>query len=93
VPTFELMDPSNPKTGGVKAKFDGAVPSNSDPFWCTFNPATGTQYAREVTFKFLCDPSVNGVQVVGASQNRTNDCHYTLEFKTSRACGQVKPIH
>ena len=92
-PEWFLMDPSNPKTGGVKAKFIGAAASDSDPFWCEFNPETGAQYPREVTYNFLCDPSVNGVQVVGASQNRTNDCRYTLEFKTSLACGQAKSIH
>ena len=85
---FGLMDPSNPKTGGVQVTFEGAAPSSSDPFWCPFNPATGAQYHREVTYKFHCDASVFGVKVLGASQSRLNSCNYTLEFETSLACGQ-----
>jgi len=88
VPQYNLTDPSNPQTGGVQVTFEGATPAHDDPFWCQFNPVTGAQYKRQVTYKFHCDPSVTGVEVVGASQNRTNDCVYTLEFKTSRACGQ-----
>ena len=42
-PQWSLLDPTNPGTGGVKAKFLGAAASDSDPFWCTFNPSTGAQ--------------------------------------------------
>ena len=90
MPRYNLTDPSNPQTGGVQVKFEGRTPASDDPFWCKFNPATGLQYKREVTYKFHCDPSVSGVEVVGASQNSTDDCRYTLEFKTAHACGQAE---
>lgn len=85
-PSWSVLDPTNPKTGGIKAKFIGAAPTDSDPFWCTFNPSTGSQYEREVHFNFYCDHSVSGVQPVTAIQNGTNDCRYMLEFKTAHAC-------
>ena len=85
-PIWSLIDPTNPATGGVKAKFVGAAASQSDPFWCTFNPATGAQYEREVMFHFLCDPEVKGAETLYALQNATNGCHYSIAFKTSKAC-------
>mmetsp|Transcript_65735 Transcript_65735/g.133524 ORF Transcript_65735/g.133524 Transcript_65735/m.133524 type:complete len:255 (+) Transcript_65735:83-847(+) len=85
-PQWSLVDPSNPSTGGVQAHHQGAAASDSDPFWCTFNPTTGAQYERHVTFVFECDPSVLHVEPIAAIQNVTNDCQYTLRFKTSKAC-------
>lgn len=86
-PIWSLLDPTNPMTGGVKARFLGAAASDSDPFWCTFNPQTGSQYEREVHFNFNCDSGVDGVVADKALQNTTNDCRYQLEFRTSKACG------
>lgn len=85
-PTWSLLDPTNPKTGGVKAMYTGAAATDSDPFWCTFDPATGAQYPREAHFNFHCDWSVSGVVPVTAVQNSTNDCRYMLEFNTAHAC-------
>jgi len=79
-----LVRPSS--TGGVQALHIGAAASDSDPFWCDFNPATGSQYEWEVVFHFLCDPEVDGVETLCARQNSTNDCHYSVLFKTSKAC-------
>ena len=64
----------------------GAAASDSDPFWCDFNPVTGSQYEREVVFHLLCDPEVKGVETLCARQNSTSDCHYSVLFKTSKAC-------
>ena len=85
-PAWSLIDTANPGTGGVQARFLGAAASDSDPFWCDFNPATGAQYEREVMFQFLCDPEVDGVEELYALQNATNDCRYSLAFKASKAC-------
>lgn len=85
-PTWFLTDPSNPQTGGVTAKYKGAAPSDSDPYWCSFNPATGAQYEREAHFVFQCDPSVSSVNVVKAIQNSSNYCRYKILFGTQYAC-------
>ena len=84
-PKWSLIDPANPATGGVQARYRAGA-SKSGPFVCKFNPATGTQYEREVTFRFLCDPEVKGVETLSALQNATDDCRYSLLFKTSKAC-------
>ena len=84
-PKWSLIDPANPATGGVQARYRAGA-SNSGPFVCKFDPATGTQYEREVTFRFLCDPEVKGVETLSALQNATDDCRYSLLFKTSKAC-------
>ena len=51
-----------------------------------FNPTTGAQYQREVHFVFSCDDDVDTVSIIGAVQNHTNDCRYTLNFATKFAC-------
>ena len=62
----------------------GAAASDSDPFWCDFNPVTGSQYEREVVFHLLCDPEVKGVETLCARQNSTSDCHYSVLFRRRR---------
>ena len=85
-PTWSLVDSANPSTGGVRAKYDGTRPTADDPFWCTFDPATGSQHRRQVSYVFQCDPQAEKVVVVGAFQNTTVDCHYELVFRTAQAC-------
>eukprot|EP00500_Bicosoecida_sp_ms1_P008274 CAMPEP_0203816318 /NCGR_PEP_ID=MMETSP0115-20131106/14450_1 /ASSEMBLY_ACC=CAM_ASM_000227 /TAXON_ID=33651 /ORGANISM="Bicosoecid sp, Strain ms1" /LENGTH=290 /DNA_ID=CAMNT_0050725219 /DNA_START=33 /DNA_END=901 /DNA_ORIENTATION=+ len=85
-PQWFLTDTTNPISGGVTAKYKGAAASESDPFWCDFNPATGAQYEREVHFVFTCDKTVSTVRVDHAQQNATNDCRYKLFFNTIYAC-------
>lgn len=89
-PSWSLVNPSNPTTGGVKATYLGASPTSNDPFWCPLNPATGAMYRRQVTFQFQCDPLVATIQPVHAYQNTTNACHYTLLFRTSKACATAQ---
>jgi len=86
IPIWGLTDTTNPETGGVTAKYKGAAASESDPFWCDFNPATGAQYEREAHFVFQCDTTVDTVTAVNAAQNGTNDCRYKLFFNTKFAC-------
>lgn len=83
-PTYSLMNPKN-VDGGVKATFRGAPPAADDPFWCPWNPNTGSQYERTVTYYFNCDHSVD-IKLVNAVQNGTEDCDYSLNFNTKYAC-------
>ena len=87
-PIWSLIDPANPSTGGVRARYLGVIASDSNPFWCTFNPATGAQYRRLVDFLFMCDPAVDGAVPYYAKQNASIDCHYEVAFKTSQACAR-----
>lgn len=84
-----VVNPENPGTGGIYVEYTGAAASDSDPFWCTFNPTTGAQYERRVRHVFQCAPEVETVEVVSASQNSTNDCRYTITFASSYACAKL----
>lgn len=73
-PTFSMLDPTNPSSG-VQARYIGAPPDDDDPFWCPWNPQTGSQYPRTVSHVFSCDNSITGGAIpLIAVQNTTEDC-------------------
>jgi len=88
VPIYRLADPTNPKLG-VNASFQGAPPDEDDPFWCPWNPNTGEQFPRTVTFFLKCDMSVDGAIPVMAMQNKSDQCDYLLQFASNLACPDV----
>lgn len=88
-PTWGVMNATNVATGGIIAHFKGAAPAETDPYWCDFNPETGTQFERQVTYFFHCDPLQHAPLPLYAEQNITNDCHYGVHFLTDKACGTV----
>lgn len=85
-PFWSLEDPSNPETGGVMARFKGAAPSQSDPFWCDYNPQTGAQYEREVAMHFMCDPSAPAPVPAMVQANKTRSCKFEIYVRWSAAC-------
>lgn len=91
-PMYSVSDPSNPGTGGVIIRHQGVAPSPSDPFWCPFNPATGAQYERSITYDMRCDPTVPGVAPVGVTVDPKNDCDYTFTWYTAKACANSTSI-
>lgn len=59
----------------------------TQPYACDFNPATGAPYPRVTHMQFYCDPTVAGfAKLYEVDQNATDDCDYTLKFKTSAVC-------
>ena len=42
-PSMSLIDPSNPETGGVRLVYLGGAASDSNPYRCDVNPATGAE--------------------------------------------------
>lgn len=87
-PQMSLLDPKNPETGGVRLLHMGALPSDSDPFWCQFDPVTGKEYRRKVAFDMLCDGSVAGpAKPVAVVWNSSDTCFVRIQFKTAQACG------
>ena len=74
-PKFSLMNDSDP-FGGIQMQFQGAPPDDDDPFWCPWNPQTGSQYPRTVEFNISCVPDVSGAMPMSVVQNRTEDCEY-----------------
>ena len=85
---MSLIDPTNPATGGVRLQPAPVEAADDDPFWCVFDPRTGAQFPRSVTFEIMCDEAVTGrAEPIRAIQNTTNDCQYTMQFRSARACG------
>jgi hypothetical protein len=72
-PTWALLDPTS-FTSGVTATFIGAPPDKDDPFWCPWNPNTGSQYPRTVKMWFTCDTEVPIAAELVAIQNNTENC-------------------
>ena len=72
-PQLKLANPLNIQ-GGLNATFSGAPPDDDDPFWCPWNPQTGSQFPRTVTFQLECDTLVSGAIPILAVQNKTEDC-------------------
>lgn len=86
-PEYDLRDMSNPSTGGVLVQFKTVPPADDDPFFCPWDVEHGRQYPREVHYVMMCDKSVKGaVPVQPAEQNSTDNCRYTVTFKTPYAC-------
>jgi hypothetical protein len=87
-PYWNIASNNNPATGGVDCTFRGESPSETDPFWCPFDPSTGAQYERKVTYHFKCNPSVE-IKSINAAENATNKCHYKVYFETKYACAST----
>lgn len=84
-PSWALLDPANPVSGGVRQTFYGETPPESDPY-CGFDPASGEPYGRVLRIEFQCAPAQEGAVLVRASVNTTSPCDVTLAFATSVAC-------
>ena len=89
-PKYTLTDPTNP-LAGVNATFQGAPPDDDDPFWCPWNPQTGSQYPRTVTYSLQCDKSVSGALPLVAVQNKTEDCECVVFALLSGAVPALRP--
>lgn len=87
-PTFSLLDPSNPATGGVSHAYVGGATPVSDPFPCPFNPVTGALITRSFTINLLCDPDgkTNDIDIMNVSE--TSPCTYAMWGSTKAACGE-----
>lgn len=87
-----LLIDSSDITKGFELFYTGEAPTSSDPYYCDWNPATGNFFPRTTHMQFFCDPSADGwAQFYEVDQNATDDCDYTLKFKTSAAC-LTKPL-
>lgn len=87
-----LMDGDN--VVGITLKYNGGAASDSDPFWCAFNPATGAQYTRSITYNLRCDMSQSSPLEVGqATIGTTNDCAITINGTSPYACANFDCVH
>lgn len=84
--SFSLLNPNDPG-GGLQITYIGETPTQSDTHLCGIDPATGNRYPRVTQMQFFCDEAQTGfANLYEVDQNATDDCLYTLKFKTALAC-------
>jgi hypothetical protein len=84
--SFSLLDHTDPSKG-VRLTYMGATPTQADRYACDWDPSTGAPYPRVTHYSFACDEDVQGfAKLVDVQVNPTNDCEYTLFFKTDAVC-------
>jgi len=90
-PTASLIDPRD-ASKGFELFYFGETPTLSDPAVCDLD-ANGAPFPRTTHMQFLCDWSADGyANFFAVSQNATDDCDYTLKFKTKAACVGSPPL-
>jgi len=91
-PEFDLLDPTNPATGGIVLKHSSLPPSASDKYTCPTDSRTGYPRERTVSIVLLCDPSMSSSQLREVSfaevkPGSLGTCVYNLTLTTGAACG------
>lgn len=85
-PSFTEIVPGD-ASQGVQLTYQGETPTLSDPYQCDWNTQTGSPFPRVTHLQFFCDKTVTGyAQMYAVDQNATDDCEYTVKFKTSLVC-------
>jgi hypothetical protein len=86
---YQLLDASNPATGGITWTHAGMPPDASDPFECSTDPTTGCSKERQLSVKLYCDTSsgaaADSFTFLGISE--PSQCSYLLEARAKAACG------
>jgi hypothetical protein len=98
-PEWDLIDPANPATGGLKLSYLGLTEPASDSFnSCPYSDVYSGERPRKLTVNLLCDPagSASDIKLV-ANPNTPTDpssyyaevdtCVYELTVSTKAACG------
>ena len=92
-PEFDLLDESNPATGGIVLKHSSLPPSASDKYKCPTDSRTGYPRERSVSIVILCDPSLPVSQLKEVSfaevkpSGGLGTCVYNLTLRSGAACG------
>ena len=90
-PVASMIDPLD-ASKGFELFYLGETPTLSDPAVCDRDP-NGVPYPRTTHMQFLCDWSADGyARFFSVTQNATDDCDYTLRFKTRAACVGAEPL-
>ena len=90
-PIASMIDPRD-ASKGFELFYYGETPTLSDPAVCDRDP-NGAPYPRTTHMQFICDWSADGyANFFAVSQNATDDCDYTLKFKTRAACVGAQPL-
>lgn len=92
-PEFDLLDETNPSTGGIVLRHSSLPPASHDKYTCPTDARTGYPKERQVRMVLLCDPTLAPTQVVEVSfledkpPHGLGTCIYNLTLRAAAACG------
>jgi hypothetical protein len=84
-PLIDILNPDLPDSG-VIIKHVGVPPSADDPYECPFDPKTGAQKPRSISYHLSCDESVPALELANIVVNETSQCQYDIYADTAAAC-------
>ncbi len=87
---YQLLDTTNPLTGGITWTHAGMPPDASDPFGCPNDPTTGCPRERQLSVALFCDTTAtadDSFTFLGIAEDPTTPCAYTLQARAKAACG------
>lgn len=87
IPIWELQDPDNPVTGGIKVSYVGAPSSGQEPYPCPYNNVTGADGERSATILLHCAPELPLDSLIVLNVSEVAACQYVIEARTQNACG------
>lgn len=90
-PEFDLIDETNPATGGIALSFSALPEPLSDGNKCPTSPIYGGgQIPRSITILLYCDPSGSTTDLKPLGKTpfvEVSPCVYQVSFTTKAACG------
>ena len=91
-PEFDLLDETNPMTGGIVLKHSSLPPTEFDKYICPTDSRTGYPRERQVNINILCDTTLTSSQIVEVSfievkPTSLGTCIYALTLRSGAGCG------
>lgn len=87
-PEFDLIDESNPATGGIRLTYSGLTEPTSDTFnKCPPSDVYGGQTPRFLRINLLCNPGQADLSTGASLFREVSSCVYELNATTKYACG------
>ena len=88
-PEFDLIDETNPATGGIRLTYSALPEPAADSNTCPFDPIFNGPGMRSLRINLLCDPlgSINDIKTDVSQWSEYSACKYQLTVTTKAACG------
>lgn len=92
-PQFSLVDPEDPVHGGIQFTQASEPPQDDNPFWCPWNPDTGSQFPRSIMYTIQCNETMapGTLNVLDVYSNTSQACQYFLVLESLHGCGVKHP--
>jgi hypothetical protein len=88
-PEFDLIDETNPATGGIRLTYSALPEPAADSNTCPFDPIFNGPGVRSLRINLLCDPlgSIYDIKTDATQWSEYAACKYQLIVTTKAACG------